>query len=95
MLPGAVVQPLVAHIGHVGEQHLQHHFLAFDRTRAVDQHLQACGGGAAATWGQGTFTGDLDHAGAAIAVGAQAVFEAQVRNIDAVALRGFENGFAF
>jgi len=49
---------------------------------------------AAATRCQCAFTLDLHHAGAAVAVAAQAVFETEMRDIDTMTLRGFENAFA-
>ena len=86
--------PFVAGIGHVRQQHFQHHLLALERPLAGGLHLHARRGAAAAARGQSAFALDLDHTGAAIAVGAQAVFVAKVRNVDAVPLRGFEDGFA-
>ena len=86
--------PLVAGVGHVRQQHLQHHLLALEGTLAGGLHLHARRSAAAAAGCQGAFALDLDHAGAAVAISPQAVLVAEVRNIDAVPLRGFENGFA-
>ncbi|MNV65953.1 hypothetical protein D3C71_1586780 [compost metagenome] len=89
-----MIVPPVSHVRHVGQQHLHHHLLALTGARAGRLHLHAFSRCAAAAGGQRAFARDLDHAGAAVAVGAQAVGVAQVRDLHAVALRGFQNSFA-
>ena len=64
------------------------------RARAGGLHLHALGRRAAAAGGQRALARDLHHAGAAVAVGAQAVAVAQVRDLHAVALRSLQDGFA-
>ena len=86
--------PFVAGVGHVGEQHLQNHLLAFDRAFAGGLHFHPGGGVAAATGSQGALAFDLDHAGAAVAVGAVAVLVAKVGDVHTMALGGFENRLA-
>ena len=54
----------------VGDQQLHHHFLRGDRTRALGLHLHADRRRALAGGGEHALALDLDHAGAAIAVGA-------------------------
>ena len=78
----------------VGEQHFQHHVLALARTGTVGLHHHAGLGAATATRGQGALALNLDHASAAIAVGAVAGLVTQMGNLDAQTMRGFPQGFA-
>ena len=91
---GLSKDPFVAGIRHIRQQHFHHHLLAFHRALTVGLHVHASGHIAAAAGGEHPLTLDLDHAGAAVAISTQAVFVAKVRNIYAVALGGFKNGFA-
>ena len=91
---GVGLIPFVAGVGHVGEQHLQHHLLAFDGAFAGGLHLHTGGGAAAAAGCERALAFDLDHAGAAVAVGAVAVFVAKVRDVHPMAFGGFENRLA-
>ena len=93
-LAGIVFNPAVALRWHVGQQHLQHHFLALLRPGAVGLHHHAFGGQAATTGRQRALALHLDHAGAAIAVGPVALAMAEVGNPDAQALGGRPQGFA-
>ena len=72
-LQAGVVVPLVAGCGQVGQQQLQHQAPAGAGSLAVGAHRHAGRRGAAATGGQRAFAGDLDHAGAAVAVRAQSL----------------------
>jgi hypothetical protein len=89
-----VVKPLVTLLGQIGQQHFQHHLLAFNSALAVGAHLHARRGAAAAAGGQGALTSDLDHASAAVAIGRQALLVAQVRDGDAQILGDVENALA-
>ncbi len=80
-------------LGDVGEQELQHHLLAGHRARVVGRDFHPVLGGAAAGGREHALALDLDHAGAAVAVGAQALLVAEVRNVDAVVLGGLDEGF--
>ncbi len=93
-LRGVIVQPLETGRGQLGQQQLQHHILGAARSLAGGAHLHARLHGAAATGRQRALAVHLDHAGAAVAVGAQAVREAQARDLHAVALGGLQDGFA-
>src|SRR5690606_26443957 len=92
---GQLVVGLVVLRRHVGQQQLQHHLLgslgAF--AHAADFHVGP--GCAAARRRQHALAPDLDHAGTAIAIGPHAFHVAQMRNLDAVALGGLDDGFAF
>ncbi len=92
---GVVAQPFVARLGQVGKQHFEHHVLALHRARAVGMHLHAGGRGAAAAWRQHALAVDLDHAGAAVAIGPVAGFVAQPGYRHTVAVGQLQQGFAF
>ena len=89
-----IVIPFVSNIGHIRQQQLQHHLLAFACTRAVGLHLHSRSDAATETRRQISFPLDLYDTGAAIARGALTILLAKVRNIDAVTLGGIENAFA-
>src|SRR6266850_5805785 len=76
---------------HVGEQQLEHHLLRRERTRRVGRHLHPGAREAAARRRERALALDLDHAGAAIAVGALVTAVAKVRDVDAVLLRGADD----
>src|SRR5688572_26973182 len=78
-------------VGHVGEQQLQHQLLRGERARRVGRDFHAGGGIAAARGRQGALALDLDHAGAAIAVGALVAAVAEVRDLDTVLLRRLDD----
>ena len=83
--------PLVASIGHIGEQHFQNHFLALDCTLTLRLNFHAFGSTATAAGGQRALAFDLNHAGPAIAIGAHSIFVAKVGDINSVALGGLED----
>jgi len=87
------IGPLVTGVGHVGQQHLQHHGLALAGARAVGLHLHAGADGAAAARSQRALALDLDHAGPAIAVRAITLLVAEVGNLDPGATGRLEDGF--
>ena len=93
-LAGLPVHPFVACLGPVSQQQLQHQLLALERPFAARLHLHARLWVAAARRGQAAFARDLHHAGAAVAVGSQAVGVAEVGDLHAMALRGLQDGFA-
>jgi len=93
-LPGIVLDPAVALRWHVGQQHLQHHFLALLRPRAVGLHHHAFGGHTATTWRQRALALHLDHAGTAIAIGPVSFAMAEMGNLDAQTLGAGPQGFA-
>jgi hypothetical protein len=72
---------------HVSHEQLKDHALRGARARAVGLHMHAGRGCSTARWGQYPLTVDLDHACTAIAVRAQALLEAQMRDLDTVAGR--------
>ena len=87
--------PLVAHIRHIGQQHLHHHLLALEGAFTVGLYFHTGLGITTAAWCQDTLAFDFHHAGAAVAVCAVAILVAKMRNINAVALGGLEDGFPF
>ncbi len=80
----------------IGNQKLHHHFLRRDRARARRFHLHADARGARAGRCQHALALDLDHAGAAIAVGPVVRFGriAQMRNFMALAFCDLPDGLA-
>ncbi len=86
--------PLVAGIGHIGEQHFQNHFLALDCTLTLRLNFHAFGRAATAAGGQCALAFNLNHAGPAIAIGAHSIFVAKVGDINSVALSSFEDRLA-
>ena len=86
--------PLVAGLGHVGQQHLQDHPATAHRALAVDLDLHAGGDRAAAARCKRALTLDLDHAGSAIAIGPITVLVAEVGDIDTTARSGLQDGLA-
>ena len=86
------IDPLVARLRQVGEQHLEHHLLALLRAHAVGRDDHAGQHAAAATRREHALALDLDDARAAVAVGAVAVLEAQGRDRDAFALGDAQDG---
>ena len=84
---GPVVELGVERVGrlrHVGQQQLEHHLLAATaRALSVVTSMPSVGI-AAAGRRQHALALDLDHAGAAVAVGPHAVLVAEVRDLDAV-----------
>src|SRR6266699_2346628 len=74
----------VGFLRNVREQELEHHLLAGDRARVVGRHLHPVLGVAAAGRREHALALDLDHAGAAVAVGPHAFLVAEVRDLDAV-----------
>ena len=80
----------------VGEQQLEHHDPGLDGSLRVGGHLHARGRRAQARRHQGALALDLDHAGAAVAVGPVAgrVAVAEVRDGRAEALRHLPDGLA-
>ena len=92
-LTGIIAVPLIALLWHVGKQHLQHHFLALERpiTLCLDLHTRS--GCATAAGRQNALALNLHNTSAAIAIGAHAFFEAQMRNLHTAALSRLQNGF--
>ena len=82
---------LVNPLRHVRGQHFDHQLLRMHRARAVARDFHPRRRCAAARWRQHALALDLDHAGAAIAVGAHAFLVAKMRNVDAVALRRLDD----
>ena len=80
----------------VGEQQLHHHAARLDGTVGRGLHHHVGRGLPNAGGGQHALAFDLDHAGAAIAVGAIAGLRqpAEMRDVDAFALRDLPDGFA-
>ncbi len=80
----------------VGDQKLHHHLLRRRRARALGLHLHADAGRALAGGGQHPLALDLDHAGAAIAVGpvVRGRRIAQMRDLAALALGDLPDGLA-
>jgi hypothetical protein len=80
----------------IGDQKLHHHLLCGDGARARRFHLHADAGRALAGGGQHALALDLDHAGAAIAVGPVVRFGriAQMRNFAALAFGHLPDGLA-
>src|SRR6185436_9485330 len=76
---------------HVGEQQLEHHLLRGERARRVGGDLHAGARVAAARGRERALALDLHNAGAAVAVGALVAAVAQVRDHDAVLLRGLDD----
>ena len=90
---GGIV-PLVACVGHVGQQQLQHQLLAGQCPLALRMHGQTGCDAATATRCQRALTVNLHHTGAAVAVGTQSVFVAKMGNLNAVAPGSDEDAFA-
>jgi len=86
--------PLVPPLRHVRQQHLQHHGLALDGTLAARPHLHARRYRAAAAGREHALAFDFHHAGAAVAVGAQALAVAKVGNVDTHPARRLQDGLA-
>src|SRR3984957_9693797 len=82
--------------GLVGDQKLHHHLLRGDRTRAFRLHLHTDAWRALAGRREHALAFDLDHAGAAIAVGSivRRGRITQMRNFAALAFRHLPDGFA-
>ncbi len=80
----------------VGDQQLHHHLLRGDRARALGLHLHADARRALAGRGQHALALDLDHAGAAIAVGPVVRLRriAEMRDVPALAFCHLPDGFA-
>ena len=89
----AVVHPFVALFGQVGQQHLQHHLLAFDCAFTVGTDLHAGRGTAAAAGGQRALACNFNHASTTVAVWDQTFFVAQVRDGDAQFFGDVKNAF--
>jgi hypothetical protein len=79
---------------HVGHEELDHHLLGMDRALRVRRDFHALRGLAAARRREHALALDLDHARAAVAVGAVPLLVAEVRDVGAVALRGLDDGLA-
>jgi hypothetical protein len=94
-LPGIEFRvELVDALRHVGGQQLDNHLLRAHGPLAVRGHLHAGGGRAAAGRREHALALDLDHAGAAVAVGPEARLVAEARDLDAQAVRDLEDGLA-
>ena len=78
----------------VGDQHLKHQFAGFGGAFGIRLHHHAVGHRANAGSGQRALAFDLDHAGAAVAIGAVAGrgFVAEMRDLQATAMGGFPDG---
>src|SRR5690606_17743490 len=73
----------IARVREVGGKEFEDHLLRLDGTRALAVDHHAVAGLSAARRCEHALALDLDHAGAAVAVGTQPVLVAQVRNVDA------------
>ena len=82
----------VVPLGHVRQQELEHHLLRQHRALVVGGDFHSLLREAAAGGRERALALDLDHAGAAVAVGAQARLVAEVRDLDAVLLRALDDG---
>ena len=81
-------------LGHVRQQQLEHHFLCGPGAVASGMDSGAGRWCATAGGGEHALALDLDHAGAAVAVGSQAIAIAEVGNVDAMAARDLKQCFA-
>ncbi len=84
--------PLPALVGHVGQQHFEHHALAFGGALRLGVHLHASRGCAAAAGGQHPLAFDFDDTGTAIAIGAQVVVLAQTGHRQTQAIGHLQQG---
>ena len=87
-------RPFAWGIGHVRQEHLQHHALAGQCTLTVGVDLHALGGLAAATWRERALALHFHHTGAAIAVGAIAWLVAQAGHFVAQAIGHLQQSLA-
>src|SRR5207253_2135219 len=85
---------LVNPLRHVRGQHFDHQLLRVHRARAVARDFHSSRRCAAARRRKHALTLDLDHARAAIAVGAHAFLVAKMRDIDTVTLGRLDNRLA-
>jgi hypothetical protein len=81
-------------LGHVRQQQLEHHFLCRPGAVASGMDSGARRGRATAGGREHALALDLNHAGAAIAIGSQAIAIAEVGNVDAMAARDLKQCFA-
>ena len=85
---------LVDALRHIGDQHFDDQLLRMNGTRGGARHLHPRRRSPTARWRQHSLAFDLDHARAAIAVGAHTGRVTQMRNLDPVTLRRFDDRFA-
>ena len=90
----ALVCPFVTLIGHVRQQQLQHHLLAFLGAQTLAQDLETWRDIAAATGRKRSFAFDFNHTRTAIAIRAQSFLVAKVRNVNAMAFGCVQNRLA-
>src|SRR5579862_4492315 len=82
----------IRRLGKIGKKQLEGHLLAEESALAVGGDLHPFFGKAAAGWRKHTLAFDFDHTGAAVAVRPHAFHITKAWNLDAVLLRGLEDG---